>query len=405
MAVSAGAKNWPTVENRKLITNSRPSGRPGSSAEQRVRQRRSPPRIRLVAISTTRLSQRSTYTPASTPKMTDGMISVSTARLSWRARVAALLDQDDDAVPDRVLRGLADRLGQPQQQEVAVAPDRLARPRLGRARRTSSRHRARTAARARSVRLAAIARMPGPRRRIERHRPRQKTSSGAARTGCAAAGCGAGRSRSADRCRRPGARRTSRSRRTRAVLRRRTTSPTWTSTNFAVLMRFVCSRLDGRRSARRGCSRRARGVDRRPQTLGLGARGGLPVGAATGVQHVRLALTSAPPPSASTPPAPSAPGRPPGRRRRAAGSARAARSARTAATSAGYVAPTTRPSVPCLSQVIARRATCTNSGSAPSTSRSWISPRAGIAGLAQHEHAAVGVVEERLERVAAHDTD
>src|SRR6266540_6287805 len=41
-----------------------------------------PPRIRLVAISTERLSQRSTYTPARTPNTTDGMISVSTATLS-----------------------------------------------------------------------------------------------------------------------------------------------------------------------------------------------------------------------------------------------------------------------------------------------------------------------------------
>jgi hypothetical protein len=42
-----------------------------------------PPRITLVAISTVRLSQRSTYTPASTPNTTDGMISVRMARLSW----------------------------------------------------------------------------------------------------------------------------------------------------------------------------------------------------------------------------------------------------------------------------------------------------------------------------------
>ena len=81
IAVSAGAKNWPTVENRKLITNSklsgRPCGRPNSPYENAI-----VPRIRLVPISTMRLSQRSTYTPARTPKITDGMISVSTATLS-----------------------------------------------------------------------------------------------------------------------------------------------------------------------------------------------------------------------------------------------------------------------------------------------------------------------------------
>src|SRR5207237_3147010 len=78
---AAGAKNWKTVENKKLITKSETTGsaaRPNAAYEKAI-----PPRITVVAISTVRLSQRSTYTPASTPKTTDGMMSVSTARLSW----------------------------------------------------------------------------------------------------------------------------------------------------------------------------------------------------------------------------------------------------------------------------------------------------------------------------------
>jgi len=194
-----------------------------------------------------------------------------------------------------------------------------------------------------------------------------------------AAGCDAGTSCRACRCRRPGARWRSRYRPQGWFLRKRTTSPTWTSTNFGVLMGINQSisqsvsqrnRRDARQrpavaavlraelmaSRSRSASDRAAACQSAPRlayrierlavhekvtAIGVdGCRNG-----ALGIARLRPT---------------------PGTRIGTPGA-----TARTRAMSDGYVAPTTKPSVPCRSHCKARRATCRYSASdEPETGRS-----------------------------------
>ena len=188
-------------------------------------------------------------------------------------------------------------------------------------------------------------------------------------------------------------------RRTACGFRKRTTSPTCTSTN---LRRAHCCAGGSRGSARRGCASRAGGVDGVAQSLGL-ARARPPASRHQRLAYrmVRLALTMAPPPSAvDARAAPRLPGRPPGRRRRAAESAPRAPRARTARdiSRVGGADHQAERAVPVPGQ--ARGGRRAGTAARRSTSRSWISPAPGLTGLAQHEHAAVAVLEEWLERVA-----
>src|SRR5205807_1742066 len=99
------------------------------------------------------------------------------------------LHQDNDAVPDRVLGRLADGLGQPQQQEVAIAPDLVASGRRDAVPSTGYTIAWRGDHASRLFSRAGVAwHAPSRRRSTDRPPPlAREMPSAAARTGCAAA--------------------------------------------------------------------------------------------------------------------------------------------------------------------------------------------------------------------------
>src|SRR5919199_4621854 len=243
------------------------------------------PRMTLVAISTVRLSQRSTYTPARTPNTTDGMISVRMARLSW---VLEWLERCTSTTMPYQIAFWAVWL-------MACANHSSRKSRLRQMDDSSKRARARRLAWSSSVddtgsgattptgawRWLVWRDMPlNPRRPSGRPAPPATgMSSVVVRTSCAARARGAGSARSAARCRPPGAPPSSRCRRTGAPSsggrhRRHGPQRIWR-----------CSWVPRRDVAHVATvAARAGRVDRRAQALGLGPRGGLPIGPSAGVQ-------------------------------------------------------------------------------------------------------------------------